>query len=95
MPEVCEEGMEAAKSGYKNICEIGKEHICRAAKKIRSENPLFAGDMGFKVFKLDTSNIVQWNPNADELRENLLTVMFSWPTASCSPRASVIFPIRV
>ena len=75
LPEVCEKGTEAAKAGYKNICEIGKERIRRAAKKIREENPLFAGDMGFKVFKLDTSNIVPWNPNADELRENLLAAV--------------------
>ncbi len=75
LPEKCEEGTEAAKAGYKNICEIGKERIRRAAKKIKDENPLFAGDMGFKVFKLDTSNIVPWNPNADELRENLLAVV--------------------
>ena len=75
LPEACEEGTEAFKAGYKNICEIGKERIRRAAKKIKDENPLFAGDMGFKVFKLDTSNIVPWNPNADELRENLLAVV--------------------
>ncbi len=75
LPEKCEEGTEAAKAGYKNICEIGKERIRRAAKKIKDENPLFAGDMGFKVFKLDTSNIVPWNPNADELREDLLAVV--------------------
>ncbi|MCI5800345.1 site-specific DNA-methyltransferase [bacterium] len=75
LPEKCEEGTEAAKAGYKNICEIGKERIRRAAKKIKVENPLFAGDMGFKVFKLDTSNLVPWNPNADELRENLLAVV--------------------
>lgn len=72
LPEVCEEGTEAAKAGYKNICEIGKERIRRAAKKIKEENPLFAGDMGFKVFKLDTSNMVPWNPNADAIRESLI-----------------------
>lgn len=71
LPEACKEGTEAAKAGYKNICEIGKERIRRAAKKIKEENPSFAGDMGFKVFKLETSNFVPWNPNADELRENL------------------------
>ena len=40
LPEVCEEGTEAAKAGYKNICEIGKERIRRAARKIREENSL-------------------------------------------------------
>lgn len=77
LPEPCEEGTEAAKAGYKNICEIGKERIRRAAKKIREENPLACQnqDMSFKVFKLDTSNLVPWNPNADELRENLLAAV--------------------
>ena len=75
LPEVCEEGTEAAKAGYSNICEIGKERIRRAAKKIKEENPLFAGDMGFKVFKLDTSNMLPWNPNADELEQNLFAAV--------------------
>ena len=75
IPELCEDKSEAAKAGYKNICEIGKERIRRAAKKIKEEKPLFAGDMGFKVFKLDSSNLVPWNPKADELRENLLAAV--------------------
>ena len=75
IPECCEDSSEAAKAGYKNICEIGKERIRRAARAIRDENPLFAGDMGFKVFKLDTSNFVPWNPKADELREDLLSAV--------------------
>ena len=71
LPEACADGTEAAKAGYRNICEIGKERIRRAAKKIREDNPLFAGDVGFKVFKLDTSNIVPWNPNPEDLRNDL------------------------
>ena len=67
LPEVCEEGTEAAKAGYANICEIGKERIRRSAKKIKEENPLFAGDMGFKVFKLDTSNLIPWNPDPENI----------------------------
>ena len=67
LPEVCEEGTEAAKAGYKNICEIGKERIRRVAKKIKEENPLFAGDVGFKVFKLDTSNLIPWNPDPENI----------------------------
>ena len=54
------------------LTEIAKERIRRMAKKIKEENPLFAGDMGFKVFKLDTSNIVPWNPNADALRQSVI-----------------------
>ena len=73
LPEVCEDGSEAAKAGYANICEIGKERIRRAAKKIREENPLACQnqDMGFKVFKLDTSNLLPWNPNAETLAQDL------------------------
>ena len=70
LPEVCEEKSEAYKAGYKNICEIGKERIRRAGKKIVEEKgdqmplgnedkkPL---DIGFKVFKLDTSNLKLWD----------------------------------
>ena len=75
LPEVCEAGTEAAKAGYSNICEIGKERIRRAAKKIKGEHPNWNGDMGFKVFKLDTSNLLPWNPNADELEQNLFSAV--------------------
>ena len=75
LPEVCEAGTEAAKAGYANICEIGKERIRRAAKKIKGEHPDWNGDMGFKVFKLDTSNLLPWNPNADELEQNLFAAV--------------------
>lgn len=61
LPELCPEDSEAFKAGYKNICEIGEERIRRAARKIKEENPLFAGDMGFKVFKLDSSNLKLWD----------------------------------
>lgn len=73
LPEPCEEGTEAAKAGYKNICEIGKERIRRAAKKIREENPQACRnqDMGFKVFKLDASNLLPWNPSAETLAQDL------------------------
>ena len=74
LPEPCEEGTEAAKAGYKNICEIGKERIRRAANKLREEKPMDCQgkDMGFKVFKLDTSNLREWNPNSDTLAQDLL-----------------------
>ena len=69
LPETCDEKTAAFKEGYKNICEIGKERIRRAGKKILEENaqtelgdeerkPL---DVGFKVFKLDTSNLKTWD----------------------------------
>lgn len=59
LPEVCAEGSEAAKAGYKNICEIGKERIRRAGEKIKEENATTAQnlDVGFRVFKVDSSNM--------------------------------------
>ena len=75
LPELCDEKSEAHKAGYKNICEIGKERIRRAGKKILEEHaqvtmeedkqPL---DVGFRVFKLDTSNLKTWDatPIEDE-----------------------------
>lgn len=65
-PEKCEEGSEAARSGYKTICEIGKERIRRAGAKIKEEAGLAAQnlDTGFRVLKCDTSNMkdVYYNP---------------------------------
>ncbi len=69
LPELCDEKSGAYKAGYYNICEIGKERIRRAGKKLLEENtqiklgddekkPL---DVGFKVFKLDTSNLKTWD----------------------------------
>lgn len=68
LPEVCDEKSEAAKAGYKNICEIGKERIRRAGKKIADEveqsnrqlklgeEPKKVPDIGFRVLKIDSSN---------------------------------------
>lgn len=70
LPELCDEKSEAYKAGYKNICEIGKERIRRAGKKILEEkgDQIALGDeekkpldIGFKVFKLDTSNLKLWD----------------------------------
>lgn len=58
LPEKCDEKSEAFKAGYDNICEIGKERIRRAGKKIKDENPSATGlDVGFRVLKLDSSNM--------------------------------------
>ena len=53
LPEETDEKSEAHKAGYKNICEIGKERIRRAGKKIKEESPLTTQDLdaGFRVFK--------------------------------------------
>ena len=74
LPELCGEKSEAYKAGYKNICEIGKERIRRAGNKIlagwkEKQSQMEIGenestvppDVGFKVFKLDTSNISAWD----------------------------------
>lgn len=57
LPEQTDEKSEAYKAGYKNICEIGKERIRRAAKKIAEENPDAEFDGGFRVLKCDSSNM--------------------------------------
>jgi adenine-specific DNA-methyltransferase len=53
------------------IAELTKERLRRAAKKIKSDNPLFAGDLGFRVFKLASSNIRAWDPDRDKLAETI------------------------
>ena len=72
LPEKTDEQSEAYKAGYKTICEIGKERIRRAGEKIKEENKDKEGieklDIGFKVFKLDSSNLIKWDntPTTDE-----------------------------
>ena len=75
LPELTDEKSEAYKAGYKNICEIGKERIRRAGAKIKAEHPEV--DTGFKVFKLDTSNLVKWDdtPILDNNTQDLFTRM--------------------
>ena len=55
-----------------NVAEISKERIRRAAAKIKEEHPDYHGDLGFRVFKLDTSNIRSWEPDRDDLEGSLL-----------------------
>ncbi|MBK7033767.1 MAG: site-specific DNA-methyltransferase [Ignavibacteria bacterium] len=55
----------------RTIAELTKERLRRAAKKIQEENPMFAGDLGFRVFKLDSTNIREWDPNRNSLAESL------------------------
>jgi hypothetical protein len=72
IPEATPEGSEARKEKYLTIAEIGKERIRRAGRKIQADKPDTKADLGFKVFKLDTSNIKAWNPTPDTLQEDLL-----------------------
>jgi adenine-specific DNA-methyltransferase len=73
LPEPTDEQSEAYKAGYKNICEIGKERIRRAGEKIKEEKGLEAQnlDIGFKVLKLDSSNIRKWQPDYKNLESSL------------------------
>ena len=62
LPQLCDEKTEAYKNGYKNICEIGKERIRRAGAKIKEEMENTENlDIGFRVFKLDSTNFNRWN----------------------------------
>lgn len=76
IPEECPEGSEAAKAGYKNICEIGKERIRRAGKKIADENATNAPnlDIGFRVLKLDSSNMADVYYRPSELKQGMLNL---------------------
>jgi len=67
IPEICAKDGEAANAGFKNICEIGKERIRRAGKKIKEEAGLNADniDTGFKVFRLAPSNYKAWENYKD------------------------------
>ena len=67
LPELTDEKSEAFRAGYKNICEIGKERIRRAGAKIKEQNADV--DVGFKVLKLDTSNLVKWDDTPLESSE--------------------------
>ena len=79
LPEKTEDNSEAAKAGYKTICEIGKERIRRAGVKIKEENPLTTQDLdiGFRVFKLDESNMNDVYYSAGEYTQGLLTQLES------------------
>jgi len=72
IPEPTPEKSEARKNNYETIAEIGKERIRRAAQKIKEEHPDTTTDLGFKVLKLDTSNIKKWQPDLDNLEQDLL-----------------------
>lgn len=86
LPELCNEKSEAYKAGYNNICDIGEERIRRAGEQIKSEwekehnldglfcsDEQFITDIGFKVFKLDSTNVNEWDPNM-KLDEKELTM---------------------
>jgi adenine-specific DNA-methyltransferase len=73
LPEPCDEKSEAYKAGYPNICEIGKERIRRAAKKIAVDTPGKPFDSGFRVFKLDDTNMTDVYYTVEEYTQDLLS----------------------
>nr|WP_244393428.1 site-specific DNA-methyltransferase [Bartonella tribocorum] len=82
LPEPTDEKSEAFKAGYKNIAEISKERLRRAGKKIKEEqsaqldfNENGGIDTGFKVFKLDSSNIKRWEADFDTLETDLINAV--------------------
>lgn len=79
LPEETDEKSEAYKAGYKNICEIGKERIRRAGKKILEDNKDKEGienlDIGFRVLKTDTSNMKDVYYKPGELNQNFLDTL--------------------
>ena len=93
LQEECKPDSEAAKAGYKTIDEVGMERIKRAAKKIHDENPLFAGDLGFKHYTLEEPKedallqMEQFDPSNDlmttlEVKDfSLETVLRTWLVA--------------
>lgn len=76
LPEKTDEKSEAYKAGYKNICEIGKERIRRAGDKIKAETGADI-DYGFRVLKVDDSNMTDVYYSADEYDQNMLSKLES------------------
>ena len=74
LPETCDEQSEAYKAGYKTICEIGKERIRRAGKKIKEDSPLTTQDLdvGFRVLKLDSSNMKDVYYKAEDYAQTMI-----------------------
>ena len=74
VPETCEQNSVATKAGYSTICDIGKERIRRAGKKIKEESPLTTQnlDTGFRVFKLADTNMTDVYYSADEYSQDML-----------------------
>ena len=77
LPEPTKDGDDAYRDGFRNIAEIGKERIRRVVKAIKQEDPVTAEamDLGFKVFKLDSSNIKSWDGSPENLEESLYSTV--------------------
>lgn len=76
LPEICNENTEAYKNGYKTICDIGEERIRRAAKKIKEETNADI-DYGFRVYKIDSSNMKDIYYKPSDLKQEQLKMFES------------------
>lgn len=79
IPQDTTENSDAFKNGYKTIADIGKKRISLAGEKIMSENPIVARnmDLGFRVFKLSTSNMIDVYYSVDEYNQSMLSMLES------------------
>lgn len=77
LPESCETNADAIREGYKTICDIGIERIKRASKKIQEEASMYSTkiDYGFRVFKIDESNMKDVYYSAQEYNQNILSIL--------------------
>jgi adenine-specific DNA-methyltransferase len=73
LPETLPDDSPARQISFGTLSQVAIDRLRRAAKEIEDENPMFTGDLGFRVFKLDTSNIRAWNPIPGDLESDLLT----------------------
>lgn len=72
LPEPLEEDGRAWKLGMRTIFDIARERVKKVGQSLHDESPMFSGDVGFRVFALDKSNIRAWNPDGEDLAQSLL-----------------------
>lgn len=78
LPEACDPKSEAYQAGFQNICEIGKERIRRAGLKLQSKSVRQKNlDTGFRVFRIDSSNMKDVYYSPDEYSQNILDMLSS------------------
>ena len=107
IPELIAEDKEAYKAGYRTIDQIGQERIKRAAAKLRAENPLFAGDSGFKHYTLREvpnnvlDKLMEFDPNVSAFGQNMLelfgreTVLETWKVRDGYGMNAKIEPVQL
>jgi adenine-specific DNA-methyltransferase len=71
LPETLPDDSPARQLGYETLSQVATDRLRRAGKQLKDLNPLFNGDLGFRVFKLDSTNIQEWAPDCDKIAETL------------------------